>query len=234
MENILETERLSKVYFRGREKIHALEAIDLHIANGEFVSVVGPSGSGKTTLLNLLSCLDNPTSGVLRVRGIDVGRLPEKKLVRLRREYMGFVFQQFFLLPTLTVHENVELPLLFSKRRLDRNKINTILAMVGLDTRADHFPAHLSGGEMQRVAIARALVNEPRVIFADEPTGNLDSATSQQIFQLFKDINQKGITVVVVTHNRDLATIADRVVHLADGRILSMVMDGNCNESECR
>jgi putative ABC transport system ATP-binding protein len=219
MENIIETERLGKVYFRGREKIHALDGVDLCVAEGEFVSVVGPSGSGKTTLLNLLSCLDTATSGILRIKGVDVSRLAENKLVRLRREYMGFVFQQFFLLPTLTAYENVELPLLFSKKRSSAARAKLVLEMVGLQDRANHLPAQLSGGEMQRVAIARALVNEPQIIFADEPTGNLDSATGKEVFHLFKDINQKGITIIAVTHNQALAHTAGRIIHLRDGKI---------------
>ncbi|MDI6776052.1 MAG: ABC transporter ATP-binding protein [Syntrophales bacterium] len=219
MENIIEAEGLSKVYLRGKEKIPALGGIDLSIVKGEFVSVVGPSGSGKTTLLNLLSCLDTATSGSLRIKKRDVSRLPENKLVKFRREYMGFVFQQFFLLPTLTVHENVELPLLFRRKRTESSKIGLILKTVGLEDRADHLPSQLSGGEMQRVAIGRALINEPEIIFADEPTGNLDSMTGKDIFDLFRNLNQKDITVVVVTHNQELAETADRVIQLLDGKI---------------
>lgn len=222
MGNIIEAEGLSKVYLRGKEKIHALGGIDLSIVKGEFVSVMGPSGSGKTTLLNLLSCLDTATSGSLRIKKRDVGGLPENKLVKFRREYMGFVFQQFFLLPTLTVHENVGLPLLFRKKRTESSKIESILKTVGLEDRADHLPSQLSGGEMQRVAIGRALINEPEIIFADEPTGNLDSTTGKAIFHLFRNLNQKNITMVVVTHNQELAETADRIIHLLDGKILSV------------
>jgi len=219
MEYSIEAEGLSKIYVRGREKIHALTDIGLSIAKGDFCSIVGPSGSGKTTLLNLIGCLDAPTSGRLKIKGVDVTGLPENKMVRLRRNYMGFVFQQFFLIPTLTVYENIELPLLFSKKKAARSKINSILKMVGLEDRARHLPSQLSGGEMQRAAIGRALVNEPEIIFADEPTGNLDSTTGRGIFHLFKEMNREGITVVVITHNRELADMTNSLIHLLDGRI---------------
>ena len=219
MDNIIEAEGLSKVYLRGTEKIHALREIDLSIGKGEFVSVVGPSGSGKTTLLNLCSCLDTATSGRLRINSKDVGGLPEKKLVKFRRAYMGFVFQHFFLLPTLTVYENVGLPLLFRKKRIENSKIESILKTIRLEGRADHLPSQLSGGEMQRVAIGRALINEPEIIFADEPTGNLDSTTGKDILHLFKNLNQSDITVVVVTHNQEWAEKADRVIYLLDGKV---------------
>lgn len=219
MENIVEAEGLHKTYLRGRGKIKALIGIDLSLSKGEFVSITGPSGSGKTTLLNLISCLDAATSGSLKIKGVDITGLPENKLVRLRRKYMGFVFQQFFLLPTLTVLENVGLPIIFSKKKVDSSRLKSILNLVGLEDRAEHLPSQLSGGEMQRVAIARALINEPEIIFADEPTGNLDSKTGREIFHLFKDLNKKRITIVAVTHNPELADMSDRVVHLLDGKI---------------
>lgn len=223
MKNIIEVNKLSKVYPRGREKVHALTEVDLDFTEGEFVSLVGPSGSGKTTLLNLIGCLDVATSGYVKFNGKDITGLPENKLVRLRRNYMGFVFQHFYLLPTLTVRENIELPLLFSKKKYDSSRIKLILEMVDLDRRANHLPSQLSGGEMQRAAIGRALVNQPLIIFADEPTGNLDSEAGRSIFSLFNDLNEKeGITIITATHNRSLAETAKRTIHLLDGKVVSV------------
>src|SRR5512136_2575676 len=183
-ESIIEARKLGKVYRRGREEIQALKDVNFTLQSGEFVSIIGPSGSGKTALLNLLGCLDTPSSGSLSIRGNEVSGLKESELVRLRRDNIGFVFQQFYLMPTLTARENIELPLLFSRKRAEDGKIEAILEKVGLAERGDHLPGQLSGGEMQRVAIGRALVNEPGIILADEPTGNLDSVTSEMIFCL--------------------------------------------------
>jgi putative ABC transport system ATP-binding protein len=216
---IIEVVGLGKVYRRGREEIHALRDVDLSIGAGKFVSIIGPSGSGKTALLNMIGCLDTPSSGRLLLNGADVSGLREKDLVKLRRENIGFVFQQFYLMPTLTARENIELPLLFSKKKADGRRIDEILGMVGLAERGDHLPGQLSGGEMQRVAIGRALVNEPGIILADEPTGNLDSATSEMIYSLFQELNERGMTLVVVTHNLDLARRAGKMYTLRDGRI---------------
>src|SRR4030043_281950 len=218
-EEVISAKGLTKIYHRGSEEIHALKDVSFTISKGEFAAIVGPSGSGKTTLLNLVGCLDTPTRGSLRLNGVEVNGLKERDLVKLRRENIGFVFQQFFLLPTLTVHENVELPLLFSKRDAYKSKVDEIIKLVGLKTRAEHLPNQLSGGEMQRVAIARALVNEPKIILADEPTGNLDSATSLRIFKLFQNLNSQGLTLIVVTHNLELAKIAHNVIQLRDGEI---------------
>lgn len=217
--SMIEAKGLGKVYRRGREEIHALKDVDLCIAAGEFVSIVGPSGSGKTALLNMIGCLDTPSSGRLRLNGTDVTAFKEKDLVKLRRENIGFVFQQFYLMPTLTARENIELPLLFSKKKVEGRRIDEILAMVGLSERGDHLPGQLSGGEMQRVAIGRALVNDPGIILADEPTGNLDFATSEMIYSLFRELNGRGLTLVVVTHNLDLARLAGKIYTLRDGRI---------------
>jgi len=186
------------------------------------VAIVGPSGSGKTTLLNLLGCLDTPTEGSLRINGIEINGLKEKDLVKLRRENIGFIFQQFFLLPTLTVRENIELPLLFSQKsnyKSGKDRIDELTELVGFKARTHHLPYQLSGGEMQRVAISRALINEPEIILADEPTGNLDSVTSQKIYELFKEINNQGLTLITVTHNIDLAKKAHRTIYLSDGKI---------------
>jgi putative ABC transport system ATP-binding protein len=218
-EEVISANRLTKIYYRGSEEIHALKEVSFAVKKGEFAAIVGPSGSGKTTLLNLLGCLDTPTRGSLRLNGVEVNGLKERDLVRLRRENIGFVFQQFFLLPTLTVRENMELPLLFSRKNGYKSQIDEVIELVGLKARAEHLPGQLSGGEMQRVAIGRALINEPKIILADEPTGNLDSATSLKIFELFQNLNRQGLTLIVVTHNMELAKIAHNVVQLRDGEI---------------
>lgn len=220
MSDIIEAKNLTKVYRRGREEIHALNDVDFSVAKGEFISIIGPSGSGKTALLNVLGCLDTPSGGSLRLNGVETSGLKERHLVKLRRENIGFVFQQFYLMPTLTARENIELPLLFSHKNGNKSRINEILQMVGLADRGDHLPGQLSGGEMQRVAIGRALINDPKIILADEPTGNLDSATSQMIFELFAELNRQGMTMIIVTHNLDLARQAHKMYTLKDGRIV--------------
>ena len=220
MSSIIEAKNLTKIYRRGREEIQALKNVDFNVNEGEFVSIVGPSGSGKTALLNVLGFLDTPTGGSLRLNGLETKDLKESELVKLRRDNIGFVFQQFYLMPTLNARENIDLPLLFSSKDGKKDRIDEILRMVGLEDRGDHLPGQLSGGEMQRVAIGRALVNDPRIILADEPTGNLDSATSQMIFELFNELNQKGLTLIVVTHNLDLARHAQKTYTLMDGQIV--------------
>ena len=218
-EEVISAKGLTKIYRRGSEEIHALKEVSFAIAKGEFTAIVGPSGSGKTTLLNLVGCLDTPTRGSLRLNGIEVNGLKEKDLVKLRRENIGFVFQQFFLLPTLTVRENIELPLLFNKKNGYKVNIDEIIETVGLKPRDQHLPGQLSGGEMQRVAIGRALINEPKVILADEPTGNLDSTTALRVFDLFQRLNSQGLTLIIVTHNLELAKKAHNVIQLRDGEI---------------
>ena len=218
--SIIEATGIGKTYQRGREKVCALNGVDLKIELGEFVSIVGPSGAGKTVLMNILGCLDTPSSGTLTIDGVAVTGKGEAELVKIRREHIGFVFQQFFLIPTLTVGENVGLPLLFSGTPYDPAKIESLLEKVGLSHRADHLPSQLSGGEMQRVAIARALVNMPRILLADEPTGNLDSVTADGIYRLFEELHRQGITVIVVTHNRELAQRAGRVITIRDGCVI--------------
>ncbi len=220
MSEIIETKDLSKVYRRGREDILALKDVNFHVSEGEFVSIIGPSGSGKTALLNMLGCLDSPTSGSLRLKGIEISGLKEADLVKLRRHNIGFVFQQFYLIPTLTARENIELPLLFSHKNENKRKVDAVLGMVGLTDRGDHLPSQLSGGEMQRVAIGRALINDPKIILADEPTGNLDSTTSRMIFELFSELNRRGLTLVIVTHNLELAKQAQKMYTLRDGQIM--------------
>jgi putative ABC transport system ATP-binding protein len=227
MSGIIEAKDLTKMYRRGREEIYALRNVDFHVEKGEFVSIIGPSGSGKTALLNMLGCLDTPTNGSLKLNGAETTGMKERNLVRLRRENIGFVFQQFYLMPTLSARENIELPLLFSRKNGNRKRIDEVLQMVGLADRGDHLPGQLSGGEMQRVAIGRAVINNPKIILADEPTGNLDSATSQLIFDLFRDLNRKGLTLVLVTHNLDLARQAQKMYTLRDGQIVG------CEDMTC-
>ena len=217
---IIEARGLSKIYLRGSEKIHALRKVSLNINRGEFTAIVGPSGSGKTTLLNLLGCLDTPSGGRLSINGEEVSGLPERKLVDIRRRNIGFVFQQFYLLPTLSVRENIALPLMFNHQNHDTSKLDGILETVGLSHRADHLPHQLSGGEMQRVAIGRALVNNPGIILADEPTGNLDSATANRIIELFRELCRGGMTLIIVTHNMELADTAEGLVRIKDGEII--------------
>lgn len=209
---------LTKVYTRGRELVRALDEVTFNIQRGEFVAIVGPSGAGKSTLLNLIGCMDAPTSGTLCLLGKGVGELSERERTRLRRDQIGFVFQHFGLLATLTVAENVTLPAFFAGRKAGA-RCDELLAKVGLEHRRDHRPHQLSGGEMQRAAIARALINKPAFLLADEPTGNLDSATGENIIELFEQLNREGLTVIVVTHNPSLARAARRQIELADGRV---------------
>ena len=215
--SMITARNISKTYRRGREEVCALRGVDLAIDSGEFVSIVGPSGAGKTALMNILGCLDSSSCGTLMIDGVTVTGKREAELVKIRREHIGFVFQQFFLIPTLTVGENIGLPLLFSGSPYNRQKIESLLEKVGLSHRADHLPGQLSGGEMQRVAIARALVNNPRILLADEPTGNLDSVTAEGIFSLFEELHKEGLTLVVVTHNTELAKRAGRTITIRDG-----------------
>jgi putative ABC transport system ATP-binding protein len=223
MDNILiKAERINKTYKLFAEEVRAVRDLDLEISAGEFVAIMGPSGSGKTTLLDILGCLDSITSGKLEVLCQDVSRLKESSLAGLRRRNIGFVFQDFLLIPTLTALENVELPLLFSRLPREREKSADLLKKLGLGHRINHLPRELSGGEKQRVAIARALVTSPKILFADEPTGNLDTKSGEQIFQILKDLNQKEcLTIVLTTHNNRLGSGAKRVVYLKDGRIVS-------------
>ena len=215
---------LTKVYRRGSEQIRAVDGVSLEIKQGDFVSFVGPSGSGKTTLVNILGCLDNPTSGVLELSGqsvFDQGKsLNEAKLTKVRRELFGYVFQKFYLIPTLTVLENIVLPFTFYQKPGAEKGVDEILKMLGIDNRKHHLPGQISGGEMQRVAIARALVNKPRILLADEPTGNLDTRRSTEIGFLLKELNKwENLTVIMVTHNPELAKMANTVIELRDGKI---------------
>ena len=213
---------LKKYYKMGKDEIAALAGVSLDIKKGSFLAILGSSGSGKTTLLNMISCLDKPSSGKLVVADNDVTDLPEKKLVEIRRKYFGFIFQQFFLIPTLTVQENVTLPIFFSGKKVSGKFIDDILERVGLLNRKKHLPSELSGGEMQRVAIARDLVNNPEIIIADEPTGNLDSQNAKNIFDLFSSLNNDfEVTIICATHNLELAKRTKDIIELKDGIIKS-------------
>ena len=221
---LIEMRDLVKVYHVGEMEIRALAGIDLRVERGEFVAVMGPSGSGKSTLMNILGCLDRPTSGRYDLDGVTVSDLDEDDRAEIRNAKIGFVFQSFNLLPRTSALENVEMPLLYghgalgARDRLERAR--DVLGRVGLEGREGHHPAQLSGGQQQRVAIARALITEPAILLADEPTGNLDSHTSEEVMGLFRRLNEAGKTVILITHERDIAACARRVVHVRDGRLL--------------
>lgn len=213
-----------KTYRTGEMDVRAVRGVSLEIKRGEFVALMGASGSGKSTLMNILGCLDRPSSGSYILDDADVSRLDRDRLADIRNRKIGFVFQNFNLLPRTSARENVELPLIYSAQRLTnaqlRQKADRVLGSVGLAGREDHYPSQLSGGQQQRVAIARALVNEPEVLLADEPTGNLDSRTSIEIMAIFQQLNERGITIVMVTHEQDIAAYAQRNVVMRDGKIL--------------
>ena len=219
---MIEMTAIRKVYSTGRMEVAALKGVDLTIGNNEYVSIVGPSGSGKSTLMNLIGCLDTPSSGTYMLSGENVAGLDRNQLAEVRNKRIGFVFQSFNLLPYASALENVALPLLFAgvsdKKRNERAK--EMLERVGLGDRMDHKPTELSGGQMQRVAIARALANHPAIILADEPTGNLDSASGHAIADLFGELHAAGQTIVMITHDNGLARIASRSVHIRDGEIV--------------
>jgi len=220
---LLEAQSLSKEFLMGARTVQALRGVSVAVRSGEYVGITGPSGSGKSTLLHILGGLDAPDSGTVALEGVSFERLSDSALTRLRLLRMGFVFQRFHLLPVLTALENIELPMaeagMARGERMARAR--DLLGYVGLSDRADHRATQLSGGEMQRVAIARALANRPALLFADEPTGELDLSTGRQILELFRRLNQDGMTIVVVTHDEHLAADAGRVIHLLDGRLTS-------------
>ncbi|HAV42931.1 TPA: macrolide ABC transporter ATP-binding protein [bacterium] len=219
---VIQFDKISKVYPMGEKSVEALQEISLEVEEGEFLSIMGPSGSGKSTLMNIIGCLTRPTSGQYILEGLDISRLSSDELAKVRNKKVGFIFQAFNLLPRMDALENVALPLVYagctSKRQ--RELSGEILTSVGLADRMNHHPNKLSGGEQQRVAIARALVNNPSIILADEPTGNLDTKTGEEIMRIFKDMRQQGKTIILVTHDQSKAELADRIVYLRDGRIL--------------
>lgn len=218
---VIRVEDVHKYYDLGETKVHALRGINLEIQPGEFVAIMGSSGSGKSTLMNMLGCLDKPGSGHYLLDGIDVSQLDKTTLAEIRNRKLGFVFQGFNLLSRTTALENVELPTLYAKLPKEERQSRALkaLEMVGLGDRIGHFPSQLSGGQQQRVAIARALVNKPSILLADEPTGNLDSRTSVEIMQIFQDLNDQGLTIVLVTHEPDVAQFAKRTIVFRDGKI---------------
>ena len=220
-EAIITLEGITREYLMGGERIRALAGVDLTIQRNEYVAIMGPSGSGKSTMMNVLGCLDTPTAGRYWLNGHEVSRMVDDDLARIRNREIGFVFQTFNLLPRASALANVELPLVYAgvSSRERRERAEAALARVGLGDRMDHKPNEMSGGQRQRVAIARALVNEPSILLADEPTGNLDSGTSEEIMRVFADLQRQGQTVVLVTHEPDIAEHAERVVVLRDGRI---------------
>jgi putative ABC transport system ATP-binding protein len=225
---LIKIRNLTKTYkMDGNLEIKALQGITLNIDYGEFVAIMGPSGSGKTTLMNIIGCLDKYEDGEYFLEGVDIKKLSEEEISKIRNKKIGFVFQSFNLLPGLSVIENVEIPLIYSmiytSRNIEEFRSQTveILKQVGLANRLKHLPNQLSGGEKQRVAIARALVNNPSLILADEPTGNLDSKTSYEIMELFKRINEEGMTIILVTHDKDIASYAKRILTIKDGYIIS-------------
>jgi putative ABC transport system ATP-binding protein len=220
----IEAKGLTKIYTRGSEEVISVNDVSFRINKGNFVSIIGPSGSGKTTLVNLLGCLDNPTDGELQLNGRQIfgkgKRLSERELTRIRRETFGYIFQNFYLIPTLSVMDNVVLPLTFYRKPGTDGEASKLLSLLGIDHRKDHLPDQISGGEMQRVAIARAMVNKPEILLADEPTGNLDTTRSIETVKVLQDLNKKvGLTIIMVTHNQELACCADRMFEMKDGKI---------------
>lgn len=220
--SLIQIKKVNKYYINGENKLHALQDVDFHIQKGEFVSIMGSSGSGKSTMMNILGCLDREFEGEYVLDGISIREIAEKNLCKVRNQKIGFVFQSFHLLPKLSALENVELPLVYAgiskKEREERAK--KMLEIVGLGTRLHHRPNELSGGQRQRVAIARALVNDPAIILADEPTGNLDSQSEKEIMNFFQELHRKGKTIVVVTHEPEVAKYTKRILHFKDGKLL--------------
>ena len=220
---IIKTENLTKDYETGTQVVSALKGINLSVEKGDFLSIMGPSGSGKTTLMNIIGCLDSPTNGSYYLNDKSVSKLDDDELAKIRNEEIGFVFQSFHLLARNTAFDNVMLPLKYAglSKEEATKRSNNVLDLVGLSSRSKHTPAELSGGQQQRVAIARALVNEPSILFADEPTGNLDSKTGQDVMKIFKDLNENGQTIILITHEDSIAKQSNRIITIMDGLIKS-------------
>ena len=224
---IIKTENLTKDYETGTQVVSALKGIDLSVKKGEFLSIMGPSGSGKTTLMNIIGCLDSPTDGSYYLNNKQVSKLDDDELAQIRNEEIGFVFQSFHLLARNTAFDNVMLPLKYAgvNKEEATKRSNDVLDLVGLSSRSKHTPAELSGGQQQRVAIARALVNKPSILFADEPTGNLDSKTGEDVMKIFKDLNQNGQTIILITHEDSVAKQSNRIITIMDGLIKSDISE---------
>jgi putative ABC transport system ATP-binding protein len=217
---VVKARGLSKIYEMGDQTVHALRAVDLDIYEGDFVAIMGPSGSGKSTFMNLIGCLDRPSAGEIELDGQPIARMSDNQLATIRNRYIGFVFQNFNLLPRTSALKNVELPLMYAGIKERSEQAKQALEKVGLGKRMDHKPSELSGGQQQRVAIARAIVNNPVMVLGDEPTGNLDSITSEEIMAVFQDLNRQGKTVIIVTHEEDVAHHCKRIIRFRDGRVL--------------
>ena len=217
--NVIELENVQKIYSMGEEKVYALKGISFSVEQGEFISIMGPSGSGKSTCMNMIGCLDTPTSGIVRLDGMETLKMKEKALAELRNRTIGFVFQQYHLIPSMTVLENVMLPLKYKRIEYSKRKSLAEIALekVGLIEREKHRPNELSGGQKQRVAIARAIITEPKIILADEPTGALDTKTGEQVMTLFREINKSGTTVIIVTHDARIGNSTERCIKILDG-----------------
>ena len=217
--NVVELENVQKIYSMGDEKVYALKGISFSVEQGEFISIMGPSGSGKSTCMNMIGCLDTPTSGIVRIDGMETLKMKEKALAELRNRTIGFVFQQYHLIPSMTVLENVMLPLKYKRLEYSKRKSLAEIALekVGLIEREKHRPNELSGGQKQRVAIARAIITEPKIILADEPTGALDTKTGEQVMTLFREINKSGTTVIIVTHDARIGNSTERCIKILDG-----------------
>lgn len=217
--NVIELENVQKIYSMGEEKVYALKGISFSVEQGEFISIMGPSGSGKSTCMNMIGCLDTPTSGIVKIDGMETLKMKEKDLAKLRNRTIGFVFQQYHLIPSMTVLENVMLPLKYKRLEYSKRKSLAEIALekVGLIEREKHRPNELSGGQKQRVAIARAIITEPKIILADEPTGALDTKTGEQVMTLFREINKSGTTVIIVTHDARIGNSTERCIKILDG-----------------
>ncbi|MGV8084684.1 MAG: ABC transporter ATP-binding protein [Candidatus Bilamarchaeum sp.] len=220
--SVLKLENVSKIYKMGQTTLKALDNINLSVKKGEFICILGPSGSGKSTLLHIIGLLDTPTLGLRYIDGIETSKMNESEQAKVRGRKIGFVFQRFNLIPSLTAVENVELPLVISPGKNDRRKTaSKILESLNMEKRLDHYPSQLSGGQTQRVAIARALVNDPEIILADEPTGNLDSKTGSEVLEILSNLHRQGRTIIIITHDESITKHAQRVVHIRDGKLYS-------------